>query len=109
MLSQILSLIVMPFYAAPNHSSARILQAWGDKWCGRAALQALTPGFPRGEPSEGPTPRIAPPIPTDVPVPTPTDVPVPDPGYAPPREPGNIPNPARPRPDEVDPRPRSAP
>jgi hypothetical protein len=109
MISQLLSCVFMPFCAAPNHTIAGLLQTTGDRWRGRAALQALTPGFPLDEPSDAPAPRMAPPIPTDVPVPTPTDVPVPDPGYVPPREPGKVPNPARPRPDEVDPKPRSTP
>ena len=49
-----------------------------------------------------------PPIPTDVPMPEPMDVPVPDPKDVPPPDPGKIPNPAKPRPDEFNPKPRSA-
>jgi hypothetical protein len=108
MFSQFLRYILIPFCAAPNHTLASVLNSSGSRWSGRTSLQALSPGFPLDEPSDAPLPRVAP-LPTDVPVPTPTDVPIPDPGYVPPREPGNTPTPAKPRPDEIDPRPRRIP
>jgi hypothetical protein len=79
----------------------------GSALVGRAALNALTPGFP-DNPGELPK-QPARPIPTDVPMPEPMDVPVPEPRDVPPPNPGHVPPTAKPRPDEKTPKPRSVP
>jgi hypothetical protein len=99
----------MPFWADPHNSLERTLQLSGDQWQGRQAMHHLMPGFPRDQPTESPRPRTMPPIPTDVPIPQPMDVPVPDPQDVPPPDPGRVPHPAKPRPDEIKPKPRSVP
>jgi hypothetical protein len=99
----------LPFWASPKNTIEQMLMLSGDRWQSRRAFHDLMPGFPRDAPPEGPPPRTMPPIPTDVPMPRPMDVPVPDPKDVPPPDPGKIPNPAKPRPDEFNPKPRSVP
>jgi hypothetical protein len=98
-----------PFLASPNNTIEQwLLQSTGPRQ-ERQLLQHLMPGFPRNEPPQGPPARVMPPIPTDVPMPQPMDVPLPEPRDVPPPDPGRVPNPAKPRPDETNPRPRSVP
>jgi hypothetical protein len=101
--------LAMPFWADPHNTLERMLQLSGDPWRGRQAMYHLMPGFPVDAPPEGPFPRTMPPIPMDVPMPEPRDVPVPEPKDVPPPDPGRIPNPAKPRPDEMPPKPRRVP
>jgi hypothetical protein len=101
--------LAMPFWADPHNTLERMLQLSGDTWRGRQAMHHLMPGFPLDTPPEGPLPRTMPPIPTDVPMPEPMDVPVSEPKDVPPPDPGRVPNPAKPRPDEIQPKPRSVP
>ena len=79
-----------------------------DVWTIRAARNALDPGFPQDDPPQYPK-KPARPLPTDVPMPTPMDVPVPDPEDVPVPDPGTIPTPAKPKPKNHDPKPRSVP
>ena len=100
--------MVLHFWASPQHTIDRLLQMSDNACTGRASLQALSPGFPHGDPPE-PPPKPAGPIPTDVPMPEPMDVPVPEPRDVPVPEPGTVPKPAKPRPAEKDPQPRRVP
>jgi len=75
----------------------------------RKAHQALDPGFPRDDPPTEPPKKPARPIPTDVPMPEPMDVPAPQPVDVPAPDPGTVPTPAKPKPRNHDPKPRSVP
>ena len=101
--------LIMPFWASSNNTIERLLLESGDARKLRSVLNALAPGFPPEVLPQEPPPLPARPIPTDVPTAEPMDVPVPEPRDVPPPDPGVVPKPARPRPDEKNPKPRSVP
>jgi hypothetical protein len=103
-----LTWFVLNFWASPHHTINPILAMAGGPWTGRAARNALSPGFPVGAP-EKPVERPTRPVPTDVPIPEPMDVPVPEPHDVPVPDPGTEPSPAKPPPEKKDRKPRSVP
>jgi fused signal recognition particle receptor len=99
----------MRFWASPKHSMHDWLGLISGVWAVRNARTALDPGFPRDDPSVEPPKKPGRPIPTDVPMPEPMDVPAPDPVDVPVPDPGTVPTPAKPKPKNRDPKPRSVP
>jgi hypothetical protein len=101
---------VMRLCASSNHSMSDLFFGCSsDVWTIRAARNALDPGFPRDDPPQEPPKKPVRPIPTDVPMPEPMDVPAPDPIDVPVPDPGTVPTPAKPKPKNHDPKPRSVP
>ena len=101
--------LVMRFCATSNHLMGEALGCSSDVWTIRAARNALDPGFPRDDPPHEPAKKPARHVPTDVPMPEPMDVPAPDPIDVPVPDPGVVPTPAKPKPKNHDPKPRSVP
>jgi hypothetical protein len=100
MLNFLTTWLTLQFCATSRPAAGSLLLTAGRTWTDRAALHALSPGFPREDWPAEPG-KKEPPFPTDVPVPEPCDVPVPDPG--------KLPDPGKPRPAEKKPKPRTAP
>jgi hypothetical protein len=99
--------LVLRFCASSRNALSEMLSGSSDVWAIRAA-RALDPGFPSDDPPALPS-KPARAVPTDVPMPEPMDVPAPDPIDVPVPDPGTIPTPAKPKPKNHDPKPRSAP
>jgi hypothetical protein len=101
------SWLMLSFCANGSRTMDSMWQISGGALVGRAALKALSPGFP-DHPAELPQEPVRS-IPTDVPMQEPMDIPVREPQDVPAPEPGGVPPASKPRPDEKNPKPRSVP
>lgn len=107
MISYLPTCLALHFCASSRNALSEMLSGSSDVWTIRAA-RALDPGFPSDDPPALPIKPVRP-IPTDVPMPEPMDVPAPDPIDVPVPDPGTVPTPAKPKPKNHDPKPRSVP